>query len=545
MKKIFSTLTLLFLIFLNSTRVNSTAIVQRAYFSGNNICNYFVSTGIFNQNTTSGNSPGLSWPCGSNKYYVFTSGILAACYIDNNLAMYSCSYKGELSPGYTNDNLFKSNSDFKFYSVKIGDDETTNPDYANWYKMIPYGAPFKDVNSNCIFDVGIDKPGIPDASQTIFICMTDADVSNRNSGEGFGGGIQSPLLFAEIHFTAWGYNDIPLMNDVQFLKYEIINKGSKSWDKFRLAILCDPDIGFSFQKNFIGCDTSQCLGYAYSGDTTVFGAYGMKILRGLINRVTGDTLNFSSFNWERNYLPCEWEPNEPAVAYNYMKGFKSNGNPYYDPTHTPPIQTKFLFSGDPETGEGWVPSKGYLVGCNGYDSLVQVVPGDVRFIIGLGADNFSMTPGDTQKLYFAQMLAQGNTNPNSVTNLKRLSKSTKIIFDEGIFDQLKNSCDVVVVNNPLPDDYYLLQNYPNPFNITTKFKYGIPRISNVKLEIFEITGRKVATLIDGEIKPGIYELNWNASGIASGIYIYRMEVVDKTVSSVKIFSRIKRMALIK
>jgi hypothetical protein len=123
--------------------------------------------------------------------------------------MFCCSYSGELSPGYILNNRFQTNSDFKIYLIKSTDNESTNPDYANWYKMIPYGAPYQDVNNNCTYDPGIDKPGIPDAAQTVFICMTDADSTQRNYFEGFGGGIRNPLLMAEVRLTVWTYADYP------------------------------------------------------------------------------------------------------------------------------------------------------------------------------------------------------------------------------------------------------------------------------------------------------------------------------------------------
>ncbi len=83
--------------------------------------------------------------------------------------------------------------------------QTNNPDYANWYKMVPYGAPYVDRNNNGVYDQGIDLPGVKDAAQTIFEVMTDMDVTQHHPGEGFGGGITNPLLRAEIAWTSWAY----------------------------------------------------------------------------------------------------------------------------------------------------------------------------------------------------------------------------------------------------------------------------------------------------------------------------------------------------
>ena len=69
------------------------------------------------------------------------------------------SYKGEFSPGCIVNGQAYTDADFKFYNVKAGDSINTNPDYANWYKMVPYGAPYIDVNNNGVYDQGIDVPG--------------------------------------------------------------------------------------------------------------------------------------------------------------------------------------------------------------------------------------------------------------------------------------------------------------------------------------------------------------------------------------------------
>ena len=74
----------------------------------------------------------------------------------------------------------------------------------------------------------------------------------------------------------------------------------------------------------------------------------------------------------------------------------------------------------------------------------------------------------------------------------------------------------------LPTKYRLQQNYPNPFNPTTKMRYELPKRSNVSLKIYDILGRQVAVLVDEEKAAGRYEVRWDAGGIASGVYFYRI-----------------------
>src|SRR3990172_682271 len=78
--------------------------------------------------------------------------------------------------------------------------------------------------------------------------------------------------------------------------------------------------------------------------------------------------------------------------------------------------------------------------------------------------------------------------------------------------------------NVNPIKFQLFQNYPNPFNISTKIKFSLSRKEKVKLEIFNILGQEVTTLVDKEIKAGLYEYIWNAKGKSSGLYFYRLQM---------------------
>jgi type IX secretion system substrate protein len=78
----------------------------------------------------------------------------------------------------------------------------------------------------------------------------------------------------------------------------------------------------------------------------------------------------------------------------------------------------------------------------------------------------------------------------------------------------------------LPDSYMLYNNYPNPFNPTTAISFQLSAVSDVKLSIYDMNGKKVATLINDNKPAGYYELNWDASNFSSGIYFYRLQAGD-------------------
>jgi hypothetical protein len=92
-------------------------------------------------------------------------------------------------------------------------------------------------------------------------------------------------------------------------------------------------------------------------------------------------------------------------------------------------------------------------------------------------------------------------------------------------------------NADIPKVFSLEQNYPNPFNPRTGIRYSVPGVSDVKLTVFDILGREVAVLVNERKPAGRYEVNFDASGLASGMYVYRLtagrSVGSKTMLLVK------------
>ena len=82
----------------------------------------------------------------------------------------------------------------------------------------------------------------------------------------------------------------------------------------------------------------------------------------------------------------------------------------------------------------------------------------------------------------------------------------------------------------LPDSYELSQNYPNPFNPATTIQLALPQKSNVRLEIFNLLGQRVASLINGELEAGYHEINWDAGNAPSGVYFYRLTADSHTLT---------------
>jgi len=106
-------------------------------------------------------------------------------------------------------------------------------------------------------------------------------------------------------------------------------------------------------------------------------------------------------------------------------------------------------------------------------------------------------------------------------NLAAIPTSVKVLSNEKV----------------IPTDFSLMQNYPNPFNPTTTIQFNLPKEMVVKLSVYNIMGQQVATLVNGKQAAGVYQIQWDAAGLPSGMYFYRLEAGSTVLS--------KKMTLIR
>jgi hypothetical protein len=119
------------------------------------------------------------------------------------------------------------------------------------------------------------------------------------------------------------------------------------------------------------------------------------------------------------------------------------------------------------------------------------------------------------------------------TNVE-LNKFYKAIEGQGLTEII---IGISQISSEVPKSYYLYQNYPNPFNPVTKIKFDLGKESFVKLNVFDVTGRRVSSLVNQKLAAGTYETDFDASVLSSAVYFYRLET--------ETFSSTKKMILIK
>ncbi|HEX9615427.1 MAG TPA: T9SS type A sorting domain-containing protein [Bacteroidota bacterium] len=111
------------------------------------------------------------------------------------------------------------------------------------------------------------------------------------------------------------------------------------------------------------------------------------------------------------------------------------------------------------------------------------------------------------------------------TQLKAISGYPTV---DSVYNEAKGAFEGMLVSvengSPaVPLEFNVMQNYPNPFNPTTKIEFVLPEKGLAKVAVYDILGREVKVLLNAELAPGQYEVNWDASQMPSGVYVYRVE----------------------
>ncbi|RPH90575.1 MAG: T9SS C-terminal target domain-containing protein, partial [Calditrichaeota bacterium] len=139
-------------------------------------------------------------------------------------------------------------------------------------------------------------------------------------------------------------------------------------------------------------------------------------------------------------------------------------------------------------------------------------------------------PGTPVDLYLVM-------KPGMWLNPGTLGSFEVVIDNVGVFPLTEAGMISKVADHSVaPSDYVLEQNYPNPFNPQTEISFSITKKESVSLQVFNLRGQKVATLINQQVKaPGRHTVTFDGAGLTSGIYLYRLQVNG--------FSEVKKMVL--
>jgi len=165
----------------------------------------------------------------------------------------------------------------------------------------------------------------------------------------------------------------------------------------------------------------------------------------------------------------------------------------------------------------------FVIANVGSDPISGVANVSAPFFIDAGAEYDNLMPGSTHDVTVLFCPVAGQTFEEFVT-FTGGGGAVRLVTGTGV---VPTGIDDGDDGHPrLPTEYSLFQNYPNPFNPTTEISFALPTATDVKLEVFNIMGQRVATLIDQRLQAGNHNVVWNGSQVASGIYFYRLDAGD-------------------
>jgi len=157
---------------------------------------------------------------------------------------------------------------------------------------------------------------------------------------------------------------------------------------------------------------------------------------------------------------------------------------------------------------------------------VELVSDDSSIIsIGNSHQLFGEIPAGQTKNSPNSYIVRADNNPLIDTLQLKLN-----IYSAGTLYWQDSTVTVIVglenIVNSIPKEYKLNQNYPNPFNPTTTIDFDLPKTNEVTIKIYNILGEEVATLVSEKLNAGEYKYDWDASQLASGVYMYRLQAGD-------------------
>lgn len=425
---------------------------------------------------------------------------------------------------------------YTIYKINKGDDQN-NPDYNNW--PIDLGAPV-DNNGNPLIK----------GDQTLWTAFNAADSTSLNYWKWFQPNNNLNLLPIEIQQLAFARagdkkDNEDIFSNTIFFEYTIINKGNSVIDSAFVGFWTDIDFYVS-DLNPPAVDTVAQVGYCWVLEANKYSNFpqlaqatvGFSLIYGPSVPSAGQNSIFQGNSLpDHKNLPLTsfhginddqaiFQPYNMAGsisdAWNMANGLNSDGTPNIDPSNGE--VTKFQLSGDPISNTGWVGGR-------------NATGGGAGFVMFTGP--FNLAVNDTQWIMIALTPALGNDRLESIKIMREKAELLRSLpYDTLAYGVTPYKIDYVDTTNLpdiveseiIPDQLILSQNFPNPFNPETTIIFGLPQNEHISLKIFDILGREVRTLLDEEKDAGTYRIRFNSTGLASGIYIYRISSNNSSIS---------------
>jgi hypothetical protein len=536
---------------------------QTYFFDVNRFRLPIANDGVIGDVTVNGQTGGL-YDEGS---VLFSGGFLLSGYKGNQFwanGVASASRVADYLPGIFDTSTSQYQNEIYIVTVN-------NPPFGsvwqNWVNAVNLGADFYDgnkdglynpidLNNNGVWDANEDRPGLV-GNTTVFFVYSDKKPSAQRRFTSM------PPIGLEVRQTTYAFSNSQYsLNNVVFVKYNILNKSGADLDSVIFTAWADPDIGLNYSEDLVGTDTIRQTIFAYkqSSDPTYGStppAFLHSLMQGPVVYIPGETfidLNNNgvydhgvdtpidtAYNVRGQVLGVDTLPGAKNMRITSSNHYMSSNIAWGDPasinemrflqlgglttlgqTVNPcnvgvvigvncnQVNRKFIYSGEPEGNIGWL------------HNLIH----DQRTLLNVGP--FKLKNNNSNTIVVAYVGGRGNSPKNSVTVGKQNLSSIR----EAYWKNFPVVLSVDSQNGELPTDFALYQNYPNPFNPATVIKWQSPVGSHTTLKVYDVLGREVATLVDEFREAGYHEVSVGSKQLAignstaSGVYFYRLQIGD-------------------
>jgi len=425
--------------------------------------------------------------------------------------------------------------------------------WQRWRDAVSLGAEFYDgdgdgiynpvdINLNQTWDLTEDMPLLI-GDETVWCVFNDGLPSFVRRWQAEPQGI-------EVKQTLFATKD-PELENVIFIRYSIINTGTVAEviDSVYFGIWEDADVGDA-TDDVVGCDTLLNSGFYYNSTYDyVYGdncpAFFSSLLQGPVIETNHNsdtaTINYGQIIGTERFAgkknidisshvfmiggdPTLNDPGSVTDARNYLLG-KSKVGQFLDPctwaygevrgeVDCNQVNPVFWVSGDPVNNFGWISTQNR----------------DVRNLTSTGP--FKLEKDKLQEIIIAYVVGRGSDYLNSITVARGNVQRAIQEYQSNFASMTYTAPPPEPINN-----YMLHQNYPNPFNPVTTIRYELPQDGVVTIEVFDILGQKVKTVLNEFKSVGRYEVTYTSNGLASGVYIYQLRINEFITS--------KKMVLIR
>jgi len=388
-------------------------------------------------------------------------------------------------------------------------------------------APFWDANADGVYNpIEGDYPVINSEIEGQYADEMVWWVYNDLGG--FHGETQAEPIGMEVGALAYAFQSDDYINDATFYRYRLNYNGDTPLNDFYIGHFFDADLG-NFTDDYVGCDTTQNMGYIYNGDDFDDGAtgygdnppmLGVKVIEGLKDENGGET-KLSSFIYYNNDFDVTGNPEIGEHYYNYLKATWKDGTPVTEGGNgyggTTP--TNYMSPGNP-SGEGWS------------ECSDNNVSADRRFVLSTGPIN--LDSGSEKFVTFGILyLQQGEAvyPCPDVAPLSNLGAQSEVFFDSLqvpiVFEIPEDTANTIIKSLYFNDNISI---YPNP--MTEKSVIDLSKLTEQvdELTVYNQTGKKVLQQpINNQTTITI-----NRGNLTNGLYYYQLKNKESVIANGKV-----------